>query len=162
MKFIGVIGQRNAGKSTIIRALTACKTVGFRGAVHDRKTKQWIEVIASSPQERDMPNLAAKIRSAANDPNCLGIVAALQPSHPRKHILMEEVFKIAQEHRAKCYAFAISQPHNKNKSYGVEIANLKARLVRSRIRLTEPIQSLDARRFAYLNAEIIQKTVALF
>ena len=162
MKFIAVIGQRNAGKSTIIRALTACKTVGFRGPIEDLKTKKWIEVIASSPQERDMPNLAARMRSAANDPNCLGIVAALQPSYPRTHILMEDVFKIAQKHHAKCYAFAISQPYDENRADGVEIADLEARLATSRIRLNRPMQSLDARRFAYLNAAIIQKTVGLF
>jgi hypothetical protein len=162
MKFIAVIGQRNAGKSTIIRALTACKTVGFRGRMRDHKTNKWLEVIASSPQERSMPDLAKRIRDAANDQDCLGIVAALQPSYPTTHIWIEDVFKIAQKHDAKCYAFAIAQPYDENPANGVNISNLKERLSKAHIRLEKPIRSLDARRFAYLNAAIIQKAASLF
>jgi hypothetical protein len=162
MKFIAVIGQRNAGKSTIIRALTACKTVGFRGRVEDGKTNEWIEVIASSPQERDMPDLATKMRKAANDPDCLGVVAALQPDYRGKRICMEGVFEIAQKCHAKCYAFIISQPYDEERARGVSLTKVTTRLTEFRIRLAKPIHPLDARRFAHLNAAEIQKIANLF
>ena len=157
---VAVIGPRHSGKSTIIQALTGCKNGVFHGSVEDRTTGKWIEVIASSPQEKHMPDLKARMSAAANDPHCLGLVVALQPTHPRKRVSMEDVFEMARGHRAKCYAFAISQPHDENKADGVEISDVEKRLMNLGIEI--PIQPLDARRFAHVNAAVIREIVGWF
>jgi len=96
--FIAVVGGRNAGKSTVISSLTGCPSRTYRGFVVDLAANESIYVIASSPQEK--PLAAAELTRVLNrvtaDPQCHGIVIAIQPSQPYRRLSMEVIFRAAQ------------------------------------------------------------------
>jgi energy-coupling factor transporter ATP-binding protein EcfA2 len=162
-KFVAVIGDQNSGKSTVIQALTGCRNAAFRGRMEEKTSGKWIEVIASSPQEKDIRDLAERIKAATSDSQCLGVVIALQPNHPRnreKRPWIEDVFDLAKKSRMARYAFVISEPYDRKKSDAIEVAEIDKRLRNYGIQ--EPIQELDGRRFAHVNASKIAGYVAWF
>jgi len=159
--FIAVIGDQNSGKSTIIRALTGCKSGISRNRVENRITGKWIQVIASSPQEKRISHsdLKRKMNEAATDPQSLGLVIALQPTYPTKRLSIVDVFEMAEEFSMRRHVFVISRPYS-NKADRTEVAEIEKRL--SRFHIENPIQPVDARRFAHVNASAIRDIVGWF
>jgi GTPase SAR1 family protein len=159
--FIAVIGDQNSGKSTIIQALTGCKSGISRNRVEDRVTGKWIQVIASSPQEKRISrsDLKRKIGEAATDPLCLGLVIALQPTYPRKRLSIVDVFAVAEEYSMKRHVFVISRPYS-SKADRTEVSEIETRL--SKFHIEGPVQPVDARRFAHVNASAIRDIVGWF
>ena len=156
--FVAIIGAANAGKSTIIQSLTGCEFRTFRGRITDEKTKQWIYVIASSPQEKPMSEaeLSGHIRNAAAAAMCLGMVIALQPRPTRTRLSMEKALQMAGEYKKlmRPYVFVITNPHDDNKAERTPIKDMPKFL-------GTPIP-LDARRFAHMNASKIGNIVGWF
>lgn len=159
--FIGVIGERNAGKSTIIRALTGCDTKSFRGFVEDLVTGDKIYVIASSPQESELSldEFIDILNKVLNDNKCLGIVMAIQPSKPRVRIKIESIYiEVNKRNKFSIYAFVID-PSRNNGATSQNIVNGVAGRI-SAIKVN-PI-SLNGNTFAFLNADKIRKATNIF
>jgi energy-coupling factor transporter ATP-binding protein EcfA2 len=148
--FIAVVGNRDSGKSTIIRSLTGAKFGQFRGTVQDMTTSRTIEVIGSSPQERllSLADLRKVLRKAAGAANCNGIVCALQPTRPTKRLSMEQVLQEAAAHGFAVHAYILDP------EYGGAAGH--AAVVAARIRVAGfGARALDGRRFAQINAAAI-------
>ncbi len=168
-KFIGVIGERNSGKSTIIRSLTGCSSSRFRGTVTAEDSlgnKRCVEVVCSSPQELSLNNpnvLTTRAIEISNFESLLakaqgfsfnGLVSAIQPkSSLRKRITMEIMFNLALHHKFNCFAYILSPGYNQNSV--LNDAEIIARLVSVGV-LQKNIKTLNAEQFAILNAEIIR------
>jgi GTPase SAR1 family protein len=162
-KLIAVIGNAHAGKSSIIQSLTGCENRMFRGRVTDRDTRKWVNVIASSPKEDSITRqkLVAMMRAAAMGKRSLGLVIALQPHKIKASVRLtiEDVFKISSRYEFDRHVFVISKPYNKRAS-GIDIAKIQKLLGKSEIEV--PIQPLNARRFAHINASLIRDVVGWF
>ncbi len=163
-KFVAVVGDRNSGKSTIILALTGCRTNASKRMI-DLVTKKWIYVVAASPQETGMKRatLAGILRKVANSPNCLGLVIALQPSRPRKRLSIKDVLREAVKRKAadEYHLFAISHPYNEGgRRVGTDEIEQRFRDAVPGVR--PHLRSLDGRRFAYMNATIISNSIGWF
>ncbi len=159
-RFIAVIGGRSHGKSTIIRALTGVKGKKTPEHVRDLSTNKWMLVISHSPQEEPItPHVLQKeIRRAATSSDSLGIVIALQPTNPTRRISMEDVFKMTEHYGFERYAFVIAKPYNG--LHGNDPEAIRIRLESFDVEM--PIQPLNARRFAHVNASAIRDIVGLF
>jgi hypothetical protein len=158
---VGVIGGRNYGKSTIIQSLTGCETRSFRGYVEARDSYgnlKRLYVICSSLQEQilkvtpQLQELGRLLTEAFNDPDCNGVVIAIQPSIPRSRVSMEQIYQIAIKTGFNSYGFILNKPYQGQHSN----ANLiRERLIRQGLTHSN-IFELDARKFSILNAEIIR------
>jgi energy-coupling factor transporter ATP-binding protein EcfA2 len=157
-KFVGIIGNSNAGKSTIIKSLTGCKDTAFRGFVTDNSTNRCIYVICSSPQEGavvmslvDLQNIL--VQCVAN-PNCLGLVMAIQPTRPRTRLSMEDIFsEVTKTGNFSRHAFILAPARNGKATNPDKIA-ARLNLPTLNPNFPQPI-ILDGRRFSMLNAQII-------
>jgi energy-coupling factor transporter ATP-binding protein EcfA2 len=163
-KFVAVVGDRNSGKSTIIQALTGCRTNAPKRMI-DLVTKKWIYVIPASPQETGMrrATLAGVLRKIANSPNCLGLVIALQPTHPTTRLSIEDILREADNCNAirEYHLFAIYRPYNEG-GRRVDADEIKERF-RDAVPSVRPhLGLLDGRRFAYMNATIISDNIGWF
>jgi hypothetical protein len=155
--FIGVIAKGTSGKSTIIKALTGCGRSNYRGFLKDNLTGETILIICGSPQEEAL--LFAKLREllkrAAADPNCRGAVMAIQPTRPRKRLSMETIFGEVRD----CGGFEVStfiiNPDRKGDRTDLEA--ITARLCKLGLKF----ETLDGRRFARINADIINDATSL-
>jgi energy-coupling factor transporter ATP-binding protein EcfA2 len=158
-KFIAVIGNGSAGKSTIIQSLTGCPTRSYCGRVTDRLTGKEIEVIASSPQEKPIAEekLRRMLKYAAKRRKSAGMVIAVRPSETTKRLSMEEIFTLAASFRLAPYGFVLSPAHKRN-SRPVNLSEVRNRLAPSSV----PIQAINGKRFAHINASIIRDTAGLF
>lgn len=148
--FVAIIGNRNAGKSTIIRCLTGAKSAQFRGAIFDRTTKRTIEVIGSSPQETSLSlkELQDILNAAANTVTCNGVVCALQPTKPTKRLSMEKVLQEANAYGFQVYAYIIEPEYSGTTGHAITIT---ARLNKAGFKC----QIINGQRFAQINAAII-------
>jgi hypothetical protein len=151
-KFVAVIGPRTAGKTTIIRSLTGCKTMCYRGWIADNFTGRLIFVIAASPQEKPM-SLAEFRRildQVARTTQCTGIVAAFQPRTPRGGLGIEDFFQeLDNEPSFEKYAFILNPSRDNTPT--------DAQAIHTRLdRFAPAFHQLDARRFCHLNAAQIQ------
>lgn len=153
--FIAVVGGRDAGKSTIIQSLTGAKSRQFRGTVTDVASHQTIEVIGSSPQERDLPltNLRQIMMRAIASSVCRGLVCALQPNHPTKRLSMETVLQEALAVGFSVHVYVLD-PERSGRSGST--AGIAARAPKG-----VKLRHLDARRFAQINAAIINRQTAI-
>lgn len=158
-KLVAVIGGGNAGKSTIIQSLTGCPTRTFCGRVRDSASAKEIEVLAASPQERNIStaDLRRMLKDAAERPNSTGMVIAMRPSRSRKRQSMENVFLLASEYGLSASAFLIA-PGYKNAPSQTDVNETLGRLAASNV----PVQRLNGERFAHINASIIRDTAGLF
>jgi len=95
MQFVAMIGERNSGKSTIIKSLTGCPNGSFRGFVQDLSNAHRIYVVCSSPQERDLPleEFQDILEVCAVAPDCRGLVMAIQPTLPGIRLSIEATFQ---------------------------------------------------------------------
>lgn len=159
-KFIAVIGNRNSGKSTIIRSVTGVNASTSPERVTDLSTKKWILVVSHSPQEQPISpdQLRKEMKVAATNALSLGMVIALQPNNPTSRLSIEDVFEMAQGCAFECHVFVIEKPYKGSDGTDPEI--IRERLVQFDIKT--PIQSLDARRFAHMNAAVIRDIVGWF
>ncbi len=154
-KFVAVIGYRNSGKSTIVQSLTGCNNRSFIGYVEDKEANLSIFVHSTSPQEHPATNQAAfdrYLRNAKEKANLQGLVFAIQPTKPRRRLLMETMFNLAKQRGFECYAFILQPPYKNGEV-------MKFDEIRDRVLSgdsTAKIFALDARRFAVLNAEAIR------
>lgn len=148
--FVAIVGNRNSGKSTIIRSLTGARTGQYRGPVEDRTTSRYIEVIGSSPQENPMSHreLRRILGEALANNQCNGVVCALQPTKPTTRISMEEVLQEAADQGFDIYAFALDPDYS---MVSPDFDQIKQRLSRVSVK---PIK-LDGQRFAHINATLI-------
>ena len=110
-QFIAIIGNRNSGKSTIIKSLTGCPNSSFRGFVRDGSTSRCVYVICSSPQERDLTlhEFQGILEKCASTSGCQGLVMAIQPTMPTRRLSMETIFRgIADSGAFRMHAFMIN------------------------------------------------------
>jgi hypothetical protein len=165
-KFIAVIGHADAGKSTIIQSLTGCKNRQFYGRVQDRDRRKWINVIATSPKENGRitrRKVVAMMRATATNSRYLGMVMALQPhkEKARGRLTIQEVFEMSSRYDFERHVFFILKPHkNGNRTAGID-ANEVEKLIGD-IEFKPPLQPLNARRFAHINASLIRDVVGWF
>lgn len=148
--FIAIIGNRDSGKSTVIRCITGAKFGQFRGTVMDKTTSRSIEVIGSSPQERSLSlvELRTLLTKAANTATCNGVVCALQPTIPTKRLSMEQVLQEARAHGFHVYAFILDPEYSGATGHASIIT----------LRLTNAgftSRVVDGQRFAHINASMI-------
>ena len=156
-KFIGIIGNANSGKSTVIQSLTGCQNRGFRGAVVDQSTKRTIEVICSSPQEnpfqgantaQQLANLQIHLNNASA-PNSNGIVCALQPTNPHVRLSMINIIKEAINYSFSIHLFVLDPGYNGAPgNFDVIEADL---YVQTGVRCIQ----LNGKRFAHVNSTIV-------
>ena len=121
------IGERNDGKSTLIRGLSGCPTRSFEDFVVDKVRKRKVYVMAASPQEKSKSRQEYQrtIRNAVADPDCEAILVALQPGRRSTRpvrLSMRDCIDIARqvEPTIRICALVIDQP------YGAR-ANARAR-----------------------------------
>ena len=154
--FIAVIGHANAGKSTVIQSLTGAKNPQFRGTVVDKTTGREIEVIGSSLQEMPIPiSEFGKILSKAKaSSKCNGVVCAIQPNRPRVRPDLEQILKEATRQGFSIHAYILSPGYNDSNA---EAAIPRIQACSKKI----DIQTLDGRRFGYINAEIINRKTGI-
>jgi len=170
-KFIAVIGNRNAGKSTIIVSLTGCPNRSYRGTVRgilDNEEKS-IYVIASSPQEKaleeegraDLDAFQIILNRVIQEENCLGLVMAIQPNRPKVRPSLEDI--IREVHNTEFFEsfLFVLQPGRNDPPEAQQIeTEINRRLRDTGIVLSA--QGLDGRRFAFLNAQDINQLSQLF
>ena len=148
--FVAIVGNRDSGKSTIIKCLSGAKSGQFRGLVIDRATGKTIEVIGSSPQEKKLSlvELRRILKRAAASALCNGVVCALQPTFPRTRLSMEDVLNEAHANGFKVYVYILDPEYLGATGHSPNIA---ARI--STAGFTS--QVLDGRRFGQVNAALI-------
>lgn len=158
---VAIIGHRNSGKSSIIRALTGVYGDRVPEIVKDRSTGKWIYVVSHSPEECPLPEkeFLKLMRAASHDRLCLGVVIALQPNNPWKRLSMERVFELVKPYKFTFRAFAIATPY-KATSRGSDPTEIEQRI--ARVRINVRVLSLDAQRFAHINAAAIRNIVGWF
>jgi len=150
-KFVAVIGQRNSGKSSIIKSLTGCPKSTFRGFVQDRATGRSIYVVCSSPQEQPLTLAALRkiIAKCQTTRNCHGIVMAIQPTVPRVRLSLEGIFQeLAISAKFQSSAFVLDPGYDGTAS---GYSGIAARLSNYPCQCSR----LDGRRFAQINAATI-------
>ena len=163
-KFISVIGNCTAGKSTIIISLTGCHDRSFRGFVEDQLTRESIYVIADSPQEKELvieehSGIEAFIdilTQVIQRDNCRGLVMAIRPTRPRKNPSLENIIHEVQNRNAfESYLFVLEPSRNELRPI---FDDINRRLIDTGL----VAQRLDGRRFAFLNAQRINQESQLF
>ena len=103
MIFIGIIGNRNFGKSTIIQSLTGCQSTSYRGYINGNQNQK-VYVCCSSPQERIFEfngkedidaiiDIMSQITNASS--GCRGMIIAIQPTNPHVRPSMERIYQEA-------------------------------------------------------------------
>lgn len=160
-KFIAVIGNHNAGKSTVIVSLTGCGNRSFRDKVTDESSNESIYVIASSPQEKELTQKALQdiLTQVIRDDNCRGLVMAIQPTNPRVRLSLEDIIQEVQNRNVfEPYLFVLEP--GREDSLGVHsiLADINRRLEGTGL----VPQVLDGRRFAFLNTRDINQTSQMF
>jgi hypothetical protein len=98
------------------------------------------------------------MKAAATNALSLGMVIALQPNNPTSRLSIEDVLEMAQRYAFECHIFVIEKPYMG--SHGTDPEIIRERLVQFDIKT--PIQPLDARRFAHVNAAVIRDIVGWF
>ena len=152
-QFIAVIGNRNSGKSTVIKSLTGCQNSTFRGLVEDILTSHSIYVVCSSPQERTMTlqKLRKILKACSSASNCRGLVMAIQPTSPTKRLSMETIFQeVASGSAFRSHAFLLAPGRDGS------VPNTTSITTRLKPFKLKPA-ILDGGRFSMLNAQIINK-----
>lgn len=159
--FVAVIGHRRSGKSSIIRALTGVRGQRSPEHVEDVSTGKWIHVISHSPEECPLPDRQFRnvLNMVANSRLARGVVIALQPNHPSRRQSIEDIFRVAKTYRFSFRVFVIETPYEGN-SRGTDPAEIEKRL--TSVGVNVRVQSLDARRFAHINAAAIRNIVGWF
>ncbi len=158
--FIGVIGLRESGKSSVIQSLTGARSAGFRGYIQNRETSESIYVFTSSPQEDPiaLAEFKRRIRSAANKKGCRGIVCAIQPNKPRIRICLEDIYQaVTTVGGLKPYAYLINPSHREGAASTSLTAEVTQRLQASNVMP----HLLNGNRFPFQNATIIEKATNL-
>ena len=144
-----IIGGHDSGKSTIFTSLTGCKSHNIRGLVKDRSTGKRIYVVTSSPQEDELTGRKFQtiLRTVIRKTEVIGLVIAIQPTRPYKHLSLETIIQKVMENDAlSIFAFLINPPYNNTGI--INIDETRARLGELGI----VTRYLDGRRFAFLNA----------
>ena len=168
-KFIAIIGESNAGKSTVISSLTGCGKKCFQGMVtgiiHEGGNDEKIYVITSSPQEERLDkNYDTDIIPFQNilneviQENCLGLVMAIQPiKNPIKTLSITQMVQEVQKHREyEPFLFVLNPGYNdRNRSQHI------FEIVQNHLRNTG-LEELNGRRFAFLNARYINQVSQLY
>lgn len=152
-KFVAVIGNRNSGKSTVIRSLTGCPNSTFRGEVEDITTGESIHVICSSPQERPLTlqELRRILKACTAKRKCRGLVMAIQPTSPTKRLSMEVIFQeVAASGSFQSFAFVLAPGRTGGSP---DTAAIAARLKPLKLK---PF-TLDGGHFAMVNAQLVNK-----
>lgn len=154
-KFVAIIGERNSGKSTIIKSLTGYPKATGRGEIVDNATGQSVYVICASPQESRIEEMNEVeferiLKKEIKNSMCNGVVCALQPTNPSKKMDLEKACLLALKHGYTVSAFIVD-PGYKGKAVGASA--IQARL--KKIGLTASV--LDGRRFAHLNAVAVNR-----
>jgi hypothetical protein len=152
-KFVAVVGQRNSGKSTIIRSLTGCSTRGYRGFIEDNLTGRSIYVVCSSPQEDPLSpeGLRGILSEVSARENCQGLIMATQPNRPYERLSMEEILNEASTRQFQVHVFVIDPDQSGAQGASTIVAS---RL--SNLGITPTV--LDGRRFSLVNAQEINHT----
>jgi GTPase SAR1 family protein len=160
-KFIAVIGNSNAGKSTVIISLTGCHSRSFRDLVTDRLSNESVYVIASSPQEQDLSSEEYRgiLAQVIQNDNCRGLVMAIQPTKSRVRLSLEDMVREVQDRNAfESYLFVLEPGRNDpDEAQGI-LNNVNQRLENTGL----VAQGLDGRRFAFLNARHINQVSQMF
>ena len=151
--FVGVVGYANSGKSAVISSLTGCRNSTYRGLINNIQTNESILVYASSPQENPISKqeFIVSINSASMDPECRGVVCAIQPTKPRTRISIEDIYgEVVKNGKFKPFIFLLDPPRKKNTRQGGIFGNISSRTK------SISIVKLNGEVFPYSNAEIIQ------
>ncbi len=160
--FIAIIGDRNSGKTTIIRSLTGCRTGSFIGEIEEHIHHTKIYVIAPSPQEMGISRqeLRTHFQTVAHEQAIRGIAIALQPGNTRTRLSMEDTIRLAQQTGGfNFHAFIIDPPYPQNGQNNVfNVDDVRNRLQAFGI---ESISIVDGRRFSHIAARDIQQITGL-
>lgn len=166
---VGVIGEGNNGKSTIIQSLTGCKTRSFRGyveAINEIGDQKMLCIFCSSLQETVLMDIKKNIFANQHDElerllnealantSCCGVVIAIQPTNPSARVSMEDIYDIAIRLGFNPYGYILNPPNKGNPTNAIGIKN---RLTAQGVKPSN-IFELDARKFGILNAETIRVT----
>ena len=133
MRFVGVIGNKNAGKSSIIQSLTGCRSALFRDYIYG-SANQSIYVCCSSPQEivfefqnqTDISAISAVmnqvIANAAH--GCRGMVMAIQPNFPTSRPSIEDIFQQASASGfTSIFAFVVEPGYTPSHNIYLSVTN---------------------------------------
>ena len=175
-KFIAVIGNENAGKSTIIVSLTGSPNRSFKGKIDGNlnNSSKYIYVIACSPQEHklednsiskqdEMQAFQSIINDVIHKENSIGLVMAIRPTplNPTIRLSLEDIIqKVRNTNAFESYLFVL-QPDRNNSPESQQIKDA----INSRLRYINAdivAQELDAKKFAFLNAQEINQASHLF
>lgn len=157
--FVAVIGERNSGKSTLIRSLTGCRP-RTRGRVEDNRTGHNLYVVEQSPQEApfERVDLRRALEEIRSDVNNMGAVVALQPNRPHVRMSIEQVFEVVSAIGGfRPVAFVLDPGYENGGSRNLT-ADVRNRIGQS---VGDQLHQLDGRRFALLNAEVVRRTAGL-
>ena len=148
-----MIGGVNAGKSTVIRSFTGCRSGMFVGEIEERVRYSRIFVVAYSPQEKALPTLEPILRHVARTRAIRGIVIAIQPRRTRTRDSMEDVFQLARRcGQFSFYAFILDPPYRRRGT--IDRADVRRRL---RALGIGSVTVLDARRYPHKSAQDMQR-----
>ena len=115
MRFIGIVGNPRAGKSTIIGNICGLPLRNARDLqrVEHVPSRAALYAISSSPQEtgETIKKLASAFKKVAADKNAIGFVIALQPNRPNRRASMENIFDMALSYGFDVAAFVIDRPY---------------------------------------------------
>jgi len=156
--FIGIIGFANSGKSSIIASLTGNGNGSYVGKILNQKTKEYVFIYASSPQEIKKigavvyAEMKEHFQTLAADKKCRGVICAIQPTKSTKKPSMEKVFELAKINNFELFGYVIDPPYNEG-GRRISCGEIKNRLQNFEV---EP-ERIDGRKFGLENAQIIQK-----
>ncbi|WP_039912852.1 hypothetical protein [Cellvibrio mixtus] len=157
MIFVGIIGNRNSGKSTIIKSLSGCGNSSFRDYM-DGFSNQSVYICCASPQEKrfvsgrkfDLAAIEETMQSAHKKVGCRGMVVAMQATgKSRLRPDYMSIFRAAKNNGfTELYAFIVDPGYN-------DSASIKLENTKELSELCVEVKRLSGKHFPHSNATYI-------
>lgn len=167
MIFVGVVGNKNSGKSSIIQSVTGCKSPIYNDFIYDNSTNESIYVCCHSPQELifnysgsvNIEAIEELVENLKSKKNCRGLIMALQPNNPRIKPSIEDVYNVVTRNASgfsSFYCFVVEPGYINSPSI---INDVGQRL--SSVGLTQPPIPISGEEFPFKSATKINNTSSL-